>query len=110
MPDQLAAFGHTGGFLGEEGRSFLVVGDWTTVNETDAKVIGVPVHDVIKKVTETKIRGKVEDYPRLVKYKSLQDELEAGNEDKALEIGQKFGWELDALKVSPGSHSLLKLI
>ncbi|KAH7023175.1 hypothetical protein EDB80DRAFT_32566 [Ilyonectria destructans] len=108
VPDQLAAFAHTGGFLGEEGRSFLVVGDWTTVNDTDAKVIGVPVHDVIRKVTETKIRGKVEDYPRLVKYKSLQDELEAGNEDKALEIGQKFGWELDALKFIMGMELIYK--
>ncbi|KPM40934.1 hypothetical protein AK830_g5593 [Neonectria ditissima] len=99
VPDQLAAFAQTGGFLGHEGQDFLVVGDWTTVNETDARLIGVPVHDAIRKVTETKIRGKVEDYPRLVKYSSLQEQLEAGNEKKALEIGQEFGWELDALKV-----------
>lgn len=101
VPDQLAAFASTGGYLGKEGQSFLVVGDWTTVNQTDAALMGVTVHDAIKRVMETKIRGKVEDYPRLVKYRSLQEKLESGDEDEALRIGQSFGWELDALKVCP---------
>ncbi|KAF4951102.1 hypothetical protein FGADI_7717 [Fusarium gaditjirri] len=98
VPEQLAAFEATGGFLGKEGESFLVVGDWTTVNQTDAKLIGVTVHDAIKRVMETKIRGKVDDYPRLVKYTSLQAKLQAGDEEEALKIGQSYGWELDALK------------
>ncbi|KAH7269802.1 uncharacterized protein BKA55DRAFT_532432 [Fusarium redolens] len=98
VPEQLAAFEATGGFLGKEGESFLVVGDWTTVNHTDAKLIGVTVHDAIKRVVETKIRGKVDDYPRLVKYRRLQAKLQVGDEEEALKIGQSYGWELDALK------------
>lgn len=99
VPGQLEAFAQTGNFLGEEGRGFIVVGDWTTVNETDAKVMGVTVHDAIRKVMETKIDSQMQEYPRFVKYKSLQDQIEAGDEAKALKIGSSFGWELDALKV-----------
>jgi hypothetical protein len=101
VAEQIAAFEATGGYLGKEGESFLVVGDWTTVNQTDADLIGVTVHDAIKRVMETKIRGKVDGYPRLVKYRSLQASLQAGDEDGALKIGQRYGWELDALKVCP---------
>ena len=105
VAEQLAAFQATGGYLGKEGESFLVVGDWTTVNQTDANLIGATVHDAIKRVMETKIRGKIDDYPRLVKYRSLQARLQAGDEEEALKIGQSYGWELDALKVSPvGYH------
>ncbi|RMJ15544.1 hypothetical protein BHE90_012885 [Fusarium euwallaceae] len=108
VPDQLAAFASTGGYLGKEGQSFLVVGDWTTVNQTDAALMGVTVHDAIKRVMESKIRGKVEDYPRLVKYRSLQEKLESGDEDEALRIGQSFGWELDALKFIMGMEMIYK--
>lgn len=108
VPDQLAAFASTGAYLGKEGQGFLVVGDWTPVNQTDAALMGVTVHDAIKKVMESKVRGKIEDYPRLVKYRSLQEKLESGDEDGALRIGQSFGWELDALKVcQPPSQSWL---
>lgn len=100
VPDQLAAFAKTGGYLGKEGRDFLVVGDWTTVNETDAKIIGVTVYDAIKKVMDTKVRGEVQEYPRLAKYISIQEKLKAGEDEAALKIAQDFGWELDALKVS----------
>ncbi|KAM0564448.1 hypothetical protein ACHAPJ_000661 [Fusarium lateritium] len=55
---------------------------------------------------ETKIRGKVDDYPRLVKYRSLQARLQAGNEEEALKIGQSYGWELDALKFIMGMEML----
>ncbi|KAI5466237.1 hypothetical protein BGZ63DRAFT_348322 [Mariannaea sp. PMI_226] len=108
VPEQLAAFEAAGGFLRQEGQNFLVVGDWTTVNETDAEAIGVPVHDAIQKVLETKIRGKMEDYPRLMKHRSLQEQLEAGNETKALQIGQDFGWELDAVKFIMGMEMIQK--
>ena len=74
------------------------------MNQTDANLIGATVHDAIKRVMETKIRGKIDDYPRLVKYRSLQARLQAGDEEEALKIGQSYGWELDALKVSLGGH------
>ncbi|KAM5380161.1 hypothetical protein ACJZ2D_003612 [Fusarium nematophilum] len=106
VPDQLQSFAATGAYLGREGEGFLVVGDWTTVNETDARLIGVTVHDAIKKVMETKIQGKAEDYPRLAKYKSLQEKLQTGNEEEALKIGQTFGWELDALKFIMGMEMI----
>ncbi|SPJ93234.1 uncharacterized protein FTOL_13840 [Fusarium torulosum] len=106
VAEQLAAFEATGGYLGKEGESFLVVGDWTTVNQTDADLIGVTVHDAIKRVMETKIRGKVDGYPRLVKYRSLQASLQAGDEDGALKIGQSYGWELDALKFIMGMEMI----
>ena len=99
VPDQLEAFAQTGDFLGTEGKSFLVVGDWTTVNETDAKVIGVPVHDAIKKIIDTKIDKKTGDHPRFLKYMKLQALIEAGDEKRANHVGGSFGWELDALKV-----------
>lgn len=99
VADQLKAFAQTGDFLGDEGQSFLVVGDWTTVNETDAKLIGVPVHDAIGKIMETKIKKKTKKHSRFAKYKSLQEQIEAGNETQANFLGQSFGWELDALKV-----------
>lgn len=101
VPEQLRALGKTGDFIGEEAQNFLVVADYTTVNETDAKRIGVPVHDAIKKIMDSKIEKRMEDYPRFVKYKSLQEQIDAGNEEKANYIGKTFGWELDALKVSP---------
>ncbi|KAM0200965.1 hypothetical protein ACHAPA_011269 [Fusarium lateritium] len=106
VAEQIAAFEATGGYLGKEGESFLVVGDWTTVNQTDADLIGVTVHDAIKRVMETKIRGKVDGYPRLVKYRSLQASLQAGDEDGALKIGQSYGWELDALKFIMGMEMI----
>ncbi|CAJ0545788.1 Ff.00g092610.m01.CDS01 [Fusarium sp. VM40] len=106
VAEQIAAFKATGGYLGKEGESFLVVGDWTTVNQTDADLIGVTVHDAIKRVMETKIRGKVDGYPRLVKYRSLQASLQAGDEDVALKIGQSYGWELDALKFIMGMEMI----
>ncbi|KAH6960954.1 hypothetical protein DER45DRAFT_179405 [Fusarium avenaceum] len=106
VAEQIAAFEATGGYLGKEGESFLVVGDWTTVNQTDADLIGVTVHDAIKRVMETKVRGKVDGYPRLVKYRSLQASLQAGDEDEALKIGQSYGWELDALKFIMGMEMI----
>ncbi|KIL94912.1 hypothetical protein FAVG1_01843 [Fusarium avenaceum] len=106
VAEQIAAFEATGGYLGKEGESFLVVGDWTTVNQTDADLIGVTVHDAIKRVMETKVRGKVDGYPRLVKYRSLQASLQAGDEDGALKIGQSYGWELDALKFIMGMEMI----
>lgn len=101
VPLQMAALkaGYGGGLLGKEGEDFVVVGDWTTVDEKDAKAIGVPVHDVVKTVKEQG-DGELRSHHRFVKYKRLQMAIADGNEKAALEIGRSIGWELDALKVS----------
>ncbi|KAJ6446147.1 C6 finger domain-containingprotein [Purpureocillium lavendulum] len=106
VPAQLEALaragGGTGGVLGDEGRGFLVVGDWTTVNETDAKIMGVEIHDAIRMVMETKIDDAYAEHQRFAKYRTLQGAVAAGDEEKALELGRRYGWELDALKFIMG--------
>ena len=99
VPDQMQAFAQAGGLLGPEGSGFIVVGDWTTVNETDAAALGVDVHDAIKMVLEHKLGEAYENYPRFMKYRKLQAAIESKDEEKAYSLGQTFGWELDALKV-----------
>lgn len=99
VPRQLAAFARTGGLLGEEGRDFVVVGDWTTVNDTDAALVGVQVYDAIRLVIDHKLGAAHEGAPRVAKYRKLQEAIARGDDATALDIGRRFGWELDALKV-----------
>ncbi|KYK56876.1 glycosyltransferase family 31 [Drechmeria coniospora] len=108
VPEQLRALGGNGGLLGEEGRSFLVVGDWTTVNKTEAKMLGAQVHDAIRMVMETKIDSEHSEHQRFTKYKTLQGAVAAGDEEKALHLGQTYGWELDALKFIMGMEFAYK--
>lgn len=100
VPLQLAALqgSYGGGLLGKEGKDYLVVGDWTTVDGKDGKAIGVPVHDVLKTVREYG-DGDWRAHHRFKKYQTLQSAIVAGDEETALEIGRSVGWELDALKV-----------
>lgn len=100
VPAQLEAFRHAGNLLGKEERSFIVVGDWTTVNATDADVLGVRVYDAVRLLMETKTSTELQNHDRFVKYRTLQEAVESGDEDRAQYIGRSFGWELDALKVS----------
>ncbi|OAQ98829.1 hypothetical protein LLEC1_07641 [Akanthomyces lecanii] len=109
VPLQLAALqgSYGGGLLGREGQDYIVVGDWTTVDDKDAKKIGVPVHDVLQTVREY---GD-EDWRahhRFKKYQTLQSAIVAGDEETALEIGRSVGWELDALKFAPGMELMYK--
>lgn len=101
VPLQLAALAgsYDGGLLGAEGKDYVVVGDWTTVDDKDAKKIGVPVHDVLKTVREYG-DGDWRAHHRFKKYQTLQSAITAGDEETALGIGRSVGWELDALKVS----------
>jgi hypothetical protein len=99
VPEQLQAFRQTYDMLGREGRSFLVVGDWTTSNQTDAAAMGVDVHDALRMVLERKLGPRYANSRRFLKYRRLQDAIESGSEDQANSLGQSFGWELDALKV-----------
>lgn len=100
VPLQLAALkgSYDDGLLGDEGKDFVVVGDWTTVDQQDAKKIGVPVHDVLKMMLKLE-DGQWRGHARFKKYEALQDAIQAGKEQSALEIGRSVGWELDALKV-----------
>lgn len=106
IPGQIEAFKAAGDFLGKENEGFIVVGDWTTVNKTDAKRLGVEVHDAIKIFMDTKIDYSLRNHHRLQKYGGLQRSIESGDEDWALHIGQTFGWELDALKFIMGMELL----
>lgn len=100
VPALINAFSHSGDILGEENSNFIVVGDWTATNET---VDGSPsVHNVVNLTMETKVGPSLQDHPRFGKYRSLQDAINSADENKASELGQSFGWELDALKVVYG--------
>lgn len=102
VPALINAFSHSGDVLGEENSNFIVVGDWTAANET---VDGSPsVHNVVNLMMETKIGPSLHDHPRFGKYRSLQEAIDSADEDKASELGQSFGWELDALKVVYGEN------
>lgn len=106
IPSQIKAFAAAGDFLGAENESFIVVGDWTTVNQTDARRLGVEVHDAIQIFMDTKIQTNLRNHHRLQKYGGLQRAIQSGDEDWALHIGQTFGWELDALKFIMGLELL----
>ena len=108
VPEQLEAFRTAGDFLGEEGKSFLVVGDWTSVNETDNELLGVNVYDAVRMVMDEKIPKKHRSHPRFSKYVSLQEAVEHGDETQANHLGKSFGWELDALKFIMGMELLYK--
>jgi hypothetical protein len=92
--DQLDAFAAKGGVLGDEGRDYLVVGDW------DGRNASVRVVDAVGLVLDDERMSGVADHARFAKYRSLRAAVEAGDEERAAELGRKFGWELDALKVS----------
>lgn len=106
VPEQLEAFRAAGDFLGDEGRSFLVVGDWTSVNETDAALLGVDVLDAVRMVMEDKISPAQRSHPRFSKYVGLQEAVAGGDEALANHLGKSFGWELDALKFIMGMELL----
>ncbi|KFA66500.1 hypothetical protein S40285_00709 [Stachybotrys chlorohalonatus IBT 40285] len=110
IPAQQEAFSMAAGGAapGEQAGRFLVVGDWTTVNETDALALGVEVHDAIKMVMETKIGPDWQGHHRFRKYRSLQEAVESGDEAMANRLGQSFGWELDALKFIMGLELVYK--
>ena len=92
------------GILGTEGSEFLVVGDWTPKDTDDgAQDLGATIHDAIKPVMDGRIGARHKDHPRFAKYKSIQAAVDKGDYQDAKGLGQQFGWELDALKVSTTS-------
>ncbi|GAO19997.1 uncharacterized protein UV8b_02063 [Ustilaginoidea virens] len=106
--EQLAALGVKGGVLGDEGRDFLVVGDWTNGNGSSGPQRGWQVHDAVRLVMESEVGRRYSQHPRLQKYRSLQGAVEAGDTDKAEKLGKTFGWELDALKFIMGMEMSYK--
>lgn len=96
VPALMKAFSHSGNIPSDE-KNFIVVGDWTPNNQTDD---GLPfVFNVVNTMMKPKVDPSLQGHPRLAKYRSLQEAINSADEEKAMEIGQEFGWELDALKV-----------
>ena len=58
---------------------FVVMGDWTSVDETDTETLGVEVVDAIATVMGRKELKKKANHPRLDKYRALQKAVEAGD-------------------------------
>ncbi|KAG6156144.1 hypothetical protein E4U37_000547 [Claviceps purpurea] len=141
LREQLIAFAVEGGILGDEGRDFLVVGDWSQkalsksaskaaredAGEDDAELdkaeeeeeenangepqpgreipeLGVrEIHDAVGLVMESGDIGEAfREHERFGKYRSLRGAVDAGDADRAEQLGGKYGWELDALKFIKG--------
>ncbi|KAG6007271.1 hypothetical protein E4U21_006189 [Claviceps maximensis] len=127
--EQLRAFAVEGGVLGDEGRDFLVVGDWShkrrskqgeeedddeeesrvdkrrrKMERTKDQDLGVKeIHDVVGLVMESDEHGREwAEHDRFGKYRSLRGAVDAGDEAKAEDLGRRYGWELDALKFIKG--------
>ncbi|KAL6696346.1 glycosyltransferase family 31 protein [Trichoderma pleuroticola] len=106
VPALMEAFSHSGNILREENNNFIVVGDWTPTNQTDE---GLPmVYNVVNTMMKTKLDPSLQGHPRLTKYRSLQEAIDLADVEKAREIGQEFGWELDALKFIAGMELAYK--
>lgn len=103
MPALIEAFSRSGNILGEENQNFVVVGDWTPTNQTGDELHSV--YNVVNMMMETKVDPSLQGHPRFSKYRSLQDAVNMADEGKARELGQGFGWELDALKVIYRDHA-----
>ncbi|KHO00148.1 Fringe-like protein [Metarhizium album ARSEF 1941] len=100
--EQLRAFAVKGGVLGDEGRDYLVVGDWEPANATAEGGLGAAVVDAVGLVMRDGRLAGFADHARFGKYRNLGGAVDAGDEVRAQELGAKFGWELDALKFIAG--------
>ncbi|KAF3074725.1 hypothetical protein CFAM422_003093 [Trichoderma lentiforme] len=108
VPALMKAFSHSGNILSDERKNFIVVGDWTPTNQTDD---GLPfVYNVVNTMVKAKVHPSLQGHPRLAKYRSLQEAVDLADEDKAIKIGQEYGWELDALKFIAGIELAYKLM
>ncbi|GAB0134489.1 hypothetical protein EsDP_00002857 [Epichloe bromicola] len=101
VKEQLEAFAAKGGVLGDEGRDFLVVGDWTGGGKEE-DLGPAEIHDAIRLVMESGVGREHAEHHRFGKYRSLQGAVDAGDDERAEELGMRFGWELDALKFIMG--------
>ncbi|KAL7936133.1 glycosyltransferase family 31 protein [Trichoderma chlorosporum] len=106
VPGLMKAFSYGKSIPAEEDTNFVLVGDWTPANQTD---YGLPVvHNVVNAMMKTKVGPSLQDHPRFAKYRSLQEAVDLADEDRARELGQSFGWELDALKFMAGMELAYK--
>lgn len=88
----------------------LVVGDFDSTLELGGtpSLGSVRVHDVVAEVLdgEPHPQCKAEgSCPRVGKYRALSAAISAGEDDLARNLSGKFGWELDAVKVSNTSRT-----
>lgn len=90
---QMAAMG----FGGTREHSVIVVGNFNATLEENG--IAVDVVDVVGTMLDEEDMADMGNEGRVLVYKALREEINAGNDEKAKEIAQESGWDLDALKV-----------
>ena len=83
--------------LRETSNAVIVVGDFGSRIQGDR--INVDVHDVVERLLKDHAVAGLLDAPRVLRYKELQQAISIQDEGRAQEIGEKEGWNLDALKV-----------
>lgn len=77
----------------------IVIADFATeLQHNGHKVV---VHDVVAPLAQNKILVGKKGYERIVKYQDLTEAILSGRDGEAQAATKSFGWELDALKVSP---------
>lgn len=93
VPVMVKAYADSGAMLGYDG--YIISGDWDGIR-------GDNIEDGLERFWELAKHFKIdtENHHRRHKYDELASAIKAGEEEKALSLGKKNGWELDALKVS----------
>lgn len=102
LPAQLDALGLFGaGRSSSSNRgleeSTVVIGDFSAVHRQNGH--RVEVHDMVAATLATDALAGLQDTERVDKFRKLRQAIRIGDEDEARDIGQRFGWELDAMKV-----------
>ncbi|KAK3997539.1 glycoprotein-N-acetylgalactosamine 3-beta-galactosyltransferase [Cladorrhinum sp. PSN332] len=88
---------------GNEFRDVLVIADYEGEGEQfEWKGQKLKVHDMVRRSLEHKTMKGSEGHQRVGKYKSFKDAVESGDQETAMKLSRKFGWELDALKFVSG--------
>ncbi|EJT81353.1 hypothetical protein GGTG_01336 [Gaeumannomyces tritici R3-111a-1] len=97
LPAQLDAFGMK--LAGARDEAVLVVGDFSSHHQTDGQ--DFQVRDMLAAAMENEALASFQDAKRIRVYREMTEAIKAGKDGPALEIGKKFGWELDAMKFIP---------
>ncbi|KAK4230421.1 glycoprotein-N-acetylgalactosamine 3-beta-galactosyltransferase [Podospora fimiseda] len=86
-----------------EFRDIVVIADYEGEEEEfEWRGQKLKVHDMVKRTLEHKTMEGTEGHPRVQKYQSFRDVVQSGNQEEAIRLSRKFGWELDALKFVSG--------
>lgn len=95
LPAQLDAFGMK--LVGARDEAVLVVGDFCSHHQADGQ--DFQVRDMLAAAMENEALASFQDAKRIRVYREMTAAIKAGKDGPALEIGKKYGWELDAMKV-----------